>query len=168
MLYIRAMLLLFSCAAVLAADKAALPDFSKYPQSDSFCYYLGFHTGRRAEKYLQNPPLLMISAFLADGLVLQYFVSMSGQELDHRKVYSWADQMGRQQQLTEINLRDLHSALRELPKESVLPPIERMIIVSFRDDADWVTRCYDSNALPKAVSQIYEIIGEREESKKSQ
>ena len=46
------------------------------------------------------------------------------------------------EQLSETDLTSLRSAIHDLPAESVSPPIERLIIVSFREGTNWVTRSY--------------------------
>ena len=150
---------------VRAADKATVPDFSKYQHTESFRYYLSVHTNAAA--HLQRTNLLAISAFPSgDQFALQYFVTESGQESDWRNVYNWAHQASHRKQLTEAGLKSLRSAIRDLPTESTLPPIERLVIVSFREGTNWVTRSYDSGALSKPMRQIYDIVGERFESKK--
>jgi hypothetical protein len=60
-------------------------------------------------------------------------------------------------QLSETDLKTLRAAMRDLPPESVSPPIERLVIVSFRDGTNWVTRSYDTGNLPKSMCPIYDI-----------
>ena len=164
--YIFVILLLVAVQAVHAADKVSAPDFSSYPQTESFVAFTRGHTNAAWHLY-QRTNLLAISAFPSgDRWALQYFVTESGQESDHRHVWNWAVQASHWKQLSDTNLTSLRSAIRELPSESVLPPIERLVIVSFRDGTNWVTRSYDSSSLPKPMRQIYDIVGERFESKK--
>ena len=112
--------------------------------------------------------LLAISAFPHGGVyAIEYSVTEGGQEYDCRDVYNWAIQADQWKQLSETNLTALRSAIRELPAASVSPPIERLVIVSFRDSTNWVTRSYDSSTLPKPMRQIYDIVGERFESKQT-
>ncbi|MFI5175042.1 MAG: hypothetical protein ACHQKY_09305 [Terriglobia bacterium] len=159
------LMLTFVVQAAPAGDKAASPDFSGYPQTESFRSYLRSQTD--VAWHLQRTDLLAISVFpRGDRFALQYFVTESGQETDYRNVYDWAIQAGHQKQLSEGELKILRSVIHDLPTESVSPPIERLVIVSFHEGASWVTRTYDSNALPKPVRQIYDIIGERCESRK--
>ena len=165
MRHILAILVLLACVPVLAADKAAAPEFSKYPETESFRYYLSVHTN--AAWQLQRTNLLVISAFPSgDHYALQYCVTEGGQESDHRNVYDWAIQASHWKLIAETNLTTLRSAIRQLPTESVSPPIERLVIVSFRDGTNWITRSYDSDDLPMPMRQIYDIIGERFESRK--
>jgi hypothetical protein len=166
MRHVLAILLLLVCASVHAADKVADPDFSKYPQSASFVAFTRGHTNAAWHLH-QRTNLLAISAFpRGDRFALQYCVTESGQESDHRNVYNWAVQASHWKQIAETNLTSLRSAIRRLPGESVSPPIERLVIVSFREGTNWVTRSYDSDALPKPMRQIYDIVGERFESRK--
>ena len=167
MRYMLVTLLLLAFVAPLAraADKAAAPDFSKYPDTRSFRSYLYDHTS--AARHLRQGDLLAVSAFPAgDRFALQYFVSKTGQENDVRDVYNWAMQASRCKQLSLADLKNLHAALDQLPAKSTSPPIERLVIVSFRQSSKWVTRSYDSRALPNSMRRIYDIIGERFESKR--
>ena len=163
--YTIAILLMFAIESVHAADKVSAPDFSKYPQTRSFVVCTRGHTNAAWHLH-QRTNLLAITAYPAGGrCALQYFVTESGQASDHRNVYNGPIQSSRRKQLSETNLTSLRAAIRELPAESVLPPIERLVIVSFRDGTNWVTRSYDDDALPKPMRQIYDIIGEQSESK---
>ena len=166
MRYKLAILIVLVLESAHAADKVAPPDFSSYPQTESFRYYLSFQTNVTLN--LQHTNLLAISAFPSDDrFAIEYSITESGQEYDCRDVYDWAIQADQWKQLSETNLAALHSAIGELPAESVSPPIERLVIVSFRDGTNWVTRSYDSDSLPKPMRQIYEIVGERFESKQN-
>jgi len=164
MRYILAILFGLALEPTYAADKVAPPDFSRYPQTESFRFFLSSHTN--SEQRIQSKALLLISAFpQGDGVVIRYSVEGNGQEDDYRYVYNWAVQAEHTSQLSETNLTALRSAIRELPAASVSPPIERLVIVSFRDGTNWVTRSYDSRALPQPMRQIYDLIGERFETK---
>ena len=147
-----------------ARAQSPAPDFSNYPQTESFGFYLRSQTN--AAEHLQRADLLAISAFpRGDRYALQYVVTEAGQESDVRNVYSWALQASHWRPLSEAELNNLRSAINELPVESKSPPVERLVIVSFREGTNWVTRSYDSDALPKSMRQIYDIIGERFESR---
>ena len=158
-------LLVLAFASVRAEDASAAPDFSKYPQTESFRYFVGGHTN--AAWHLQCTNLLVISAFPSgDRYALQYCTTESGKVIEYRDVYKWAIQSLHSKEIAETNLTSLRSAIRQLPAESVSPPIERLVIVSFRRGTNWITRSYDSGVLPKPLRQIYDLIGERFESKK--
>ena len=58
--------------------------------------------------------------------------------------------------LSASDLSELRTAIRELPVQSVAPPPERLVIVSYKDDA-WHTRTYDRKALPPAVERIHQL-----------
>jgi len=162
--YTIAILLLFAIESVHAADKVSAPDFSKYPQTGSFVACTRGHTNAAWHLH-QRTNLLAITAYPAGGRCAhQYFVTESGRESDHPNVYSFI-QGSHSKQLSDTNLTSLRAAIRELPAESVLPPIERLVIVSFREGTNWVTRSYDDDALPKPMRQIFDIIGEQSESK---
>jgi hypothetical protein len=147
-----------------ADDKLTAPDFSKYPQTESFKTYLAGHTN--ATWQLQHTNLLFISAFPNGGrFANEWLVTDSGQERNERNVYNWAVQATHREQLSEGDLKIVRSAIKELPIKSVTPPIERLIIISYRDGTNWVTRSYDSSTLPKPMSDIFSVIGIRFDSK---
>ena len=151
---------------VLAENKGVAPDFSKYPKTESFEYFLGIHTN--VIRNFRYNRLLVVSAFRNDDrCARQYFVTETGQEYYRREVYDWATQASRHELLSEVDLSSLRSAIRQLPAESVSPPIEQLVIVSFRRGTTWITRSYDFGALPKSMRQIYDILGERVETRKS-
>jgi hypothetical protein len=152
--------------SAIAADKVAAPDLSRYPQTDAFRVHTGGHTNSAAN--LGQTNLLAISAFFSanDRTCLHYSVSESGYARNMRDVYRWAVQAIQEKQLTDAELKSLRSALRELPTESVSPPLERLLVISFRDGTNWITRSYDSDALSRPMRQVYDIIGERFESRK--
>src|SRR5882724_230631 len=98
-----AILLVLVVESVRGSDKAAAPDFSSYPQTYSFRYYLGNHTN--AAWHLQQTNILMVSAFPSgDRYALEYFVTESGQQTSHRNCYSWAIQASNCEQLSETDL----------------------------------------------------------------
>ena len=163
--YAIAILLMFAIEWVHAADKVSVPDFSKYPQTVSFVACTRWHTNAAWHLH-QRTNLLAITAYPAGGrCAYRHIVTESGQESDQRNFYNPVIQTSHRKQLSDTNLTSLRAAIRELPAESVLPPIERLVIVSFRDGTNWVTRSYDDDALPKPMRQIYDIIGEQSESK---
>ena len=92
---------------------------------------------------------------------VQYFVTESGHERSHPNVYDMSNQTSPGRQILEANLRTLRSAIGQLPAESKYPPVERLVIVSFHAGTNWITRSYDSDALPEPMRQIYNMIGKR-------
>ncbi len=149
-----------------AGGKMPSPDFSNYPHTQWLGTYFYYQTN--AVWNAQQTNLLAVSAFPSGGtFALEYFVTESGRERDLRNVWNWAIQDTHSKQLSEIALKSLRSAIRDLPSESMSPPIDRLVVISFREGTNWVTRSYDSSALPNPMRQIYNIIGERFESKQS-
>jgi hypothetical protein len=165
MRYIIVILLVVAAESLRAGDKVSAPDFSKYPQSESFVGLTGWHTNVAWHLHHRTNIFAMSTFPGGDRYALEYSVTESGQANDVRHVWDWAYQGSQLRQLSDTNLTSLRCALRALPTESVLPPMERLVIVSFRDGTNWVTRSYDSGSLPKPVRQIYDIVGERFESK---
>ena len=165
--FVAAILLMLALEPARAADKVVPSDFSGYPQTESFKAYLSFQT--KVAWHLQSTNILAISTFPSGGqYALEYWVTESGQEYDLRNVYDWAFQNQHSKQLSEAELKSLHAAIQDLPTGNASPPLERLVIVSFREGTHWVTRIYDSGTLPKPVRRIYDIIGEREESRRVQ
>jgi len=157
MRYIFIILFVFVFESVRADDKVAAPDFSKYPQSVAFQYCLGVHTN--AAWNLQRTNLLMITESPEGGrCAVQYFVTESGHERAHANVYDMSNQTSSGRQIPEANLTALRSAIGQLPAESMTPPVERLVIVSFHAGTNWITRSYDTEALPEAMRQIYDIV----------
>jgi len=148
--YIFAILFLLDFVSARADDKVAVPNFSNYPETESFRYYLSVHTN--SVWNLQHTNLVVISAFpTGGGFALQYSVKESGQESDRRNVYDWAIQASHWKRLSEADIKRLHSALQNLPAKSKTPSIERLVIISFREGTNWMTRSYDSGTLSKPM-----------------
>ena len=81
-----------------AQAQSPAPDFSNYPQTESFRAFLRSQTN--AAEHLQRADLLAISAFpKGDGFALQYVVTEAGRESDVRNVYNWALQASHWRQL---------------------------------------------------------------------
>jgi hypothetical protein len=112
--------------------------------------------------------LLAIVAFCgSDNVAVEYTVARTGKEWDVRVVYDWADQNERSKQLSETDLVRLRVATAGLPLDgNVAPPIDRLVIVGFHRGAEWVHVTYDSAKLPEAMREIYDIVGERAETRK--
>ena len=148
-----------------SAASMAAPDFSKYPKTQAFRHYL--HSNTNAARHRQHSDLLAISAFPSgDSFALQYSVTESGYESDYQFIYSWSARGVKSKQLSETNLTALKTAINQLPVNCASPPTERLVLVSFLDGTNWITRSYDGAALPAPMIQIYEIVGERPESRK--
>ena len=128
-------------------------------------------------------PLLTILASLGQ-MQLHYHVTAGGQESDFRSAISTplseadrpsphpaplvgAAQATQRKQLSEAEIEILRSTIHDLPLKSDTPPFWRLVIVGFREKTKWITRCYDSDTLPHSMQQIYDVIGERSESKKA-
>jgi hypothetical protein len=155
---------LLSVLMTARARASDTPDFSRYPQTWEFWGLVGCHTNGAAHLGWTN--LLRISAFLhRDTVVAAYAVSQDGREIDGRMVYNHSFENSGSKQLSADGLNSLRSAIRELPSRSELPPIDRLVIVSFSAGTNWITRSYDSQSLPNAMRKIYDAIGERLETK---
>jgi TonB family protein len=136
-----------------------------------------------AARKLQDEDFLTILESLG-GMQLHYHVTAGGQESDSRLAiynslseaetpdphgggiaYAWQDSHWKQ--LSEAEIEILRSTIHDLPLKTDMPPFWRLVIVSVREKTNWMTRCYDGDTLPHSMRQIYDIIGERSESKKA-
>jgi hypothetical protein len=150
----------FGCAE----DKISSPDFSSYPQTEAFQAFICNQTNANWN-LVQQSNILTIASFLrADSVALQYSINETGHEFDVRNVYNFALEAAHRKQLDKNQLKELRSTIKKLPAENILPPIKRLVVVSFKDSANWVTRSYDRTNLPPAMHKIYDIIGERFET----
>lgn len=94
-----------------------------------------------------DPRVAMIAGVRPDGRVSTW-----------RYEHEYALTNPRRTDLVDDQLAALREALAALP-ESQSPPLEDLLIVSFRRDGQWVTRTYDRTAPPEAVAAIFEITG---------
>jgi hypothetical protein len=150
---------------VQTAVSPPAPDFSRYPKSEAFASFLSKQTDAVWHLKERNNLLAVTCFYGSDKSALLYHVTMTGQESDWREVYDWASQAAHYKQLSDAELKNLRRAISKLPQESSLPDLDRLMIVSFRESNKWTTRAYDRKALPGAMHRIFEIIGERFETK---
>jgi hypothetical protein len=60
----------------------------------------------------------------------------------------------------------LRAATQRLPPDgSASPPIDRLVIIGFQTGGTWAVRTYDRAKLPAAMREIYDIVGERDETR---
>ena len=136
------------------------PDFSHYPQTEAFKFF--------SERPAADNTLLDITAFYDnDRTALLYMVIEKGEATDVREVYDWAHQDSHRKQLSTTELKNLREVIRQLPAKNTYPPLNRLVIVRFREGTTWTSRSFDSLALPEPMRRIYDIVGEREESKRA-
>jgi hypothetical protein len=137
-----------------------------YPRSRAFRMVLQQQTNAAANLQTEGHLLRMTCYYKPESPVcLRYFVKTNGVARNHRYIWSYATQDSHWSQLDSSQLAGLRSAIDELPTNSVTPPYHRLLIVSYRDGTNWVTRTYDRSAFPPAIGKIYDIIGERFETK---
>ena len=138
-----------------------------YPRSQAFRMVLQQQTNAAANLQTEGHLLRMTCYYKPESRAcLRYFVKTNGVARNHRYIWSYATQDSHWSQLDSSQLAALRAAIDELPTNSVTPPYERLLIVSFRDGTNWVTRTYDRSAFPPGIGKIYDIIGERFETKR--
>jgi hypothetical protein len=140
-----------------ADDKTGLPDFSRYPQTEVYKEAFSIR--------LRDSDILAIAAFASGGgFFLFYRVDKNGQEFDVRDVPNWAMQASHSKQLSGDALKALQVALGELPSENSYGAAGYLVVIRTRQGTNSKIRCYDGKKLPKAMRDIYAIIGERFET----
>lgn len=159
MRYVLLVLLILGTQSLWADEKQTTPDFSSYEDSEQFNTYLNFQTNISLNSKSSN--IVKISTF-PEGydFALQYCVSKKGQATDSILGHNRAPMETNCRQLSESDLKNLQTAIQDLPTDNTLPPINRLIIVSYYDKTNWITGSYDSENLPNAMHQIYNIVGE--------
>ena len=113
---------------------------------------------------LASSNLLRVTVIRGDSLWYHYSVKEDGSENDGRMT-PYAAQDDQWKHLSAMELKYLREAILDLPQKSVSPPLDRTVLVGFRSGTNWVSRIYDSNDQPTALRRIYEIVGERWETK---
>jgi hypothetical protein len=128
-----------------AGEKLRMPDgLSLYPQTMAIQAFLSIHTNA-----VSRTNLLVISEFYRDDCidcnVLEYFVTGDGQVKDHRRDADGSLNAPRHRHISESSLKALDFALVALPTHSY-------------------TRSSNLEPEPKALRQVFDIIGERPEA----
>src|ERR1035441_3079889 len=150
------LLLISGLAAARASDQPTTPDFSRYQQSEGFRSGLDRQTN--AARHLHH--ILAITKFRDAGSVADEYELTDG---GVRIYCTWSFPPGagvgnaNSPRLSKTQLKMLLSAIRELPATNALPPIDDLVLVSFRQETSWVTRSYDKRSPPKGIGQIDEI-----------
>ena len=156
--------LLLLVQQVRADIKNVTPDFSQYPQTFGLKLVVSMQTEDSVFN-AHRSHLLVVSAFVGGGAAYQQSVAQNGQEFGCLNSFNFAAEGGRRNQLSEEQLKTLRTSLNELPKESEFPPMDHLVIISFLDGSNWITRSYSKDKLPEALRKIYAIIGASPEGK---
>jgi hypothetical protein len=138
------------------ASGGAPPDFRNYPGSQWFTSHVFWQTNALA--HLPEKRLLFLTEFpCGDGSAFQAYVDDAGKEYMgfYTKLAIYA---GHRRELSTNQVLELRAALRELPATNASPPLESLIVLSFRQGTNWITRTYDIDDRPKALGRIYEIM----------
>ena len=143
------------------ADRPAAALLADYPPSPALRATLEAHgeggSGRPRDH------LLMTTWFTApDARVGMWStVDTAGHLTTYRFVHDWAVQDTQRADLTEIQLADVRTAIAQLPRpRSHQPlPIDRLLLVSFRQDGQWITRPYDRGKPPDVIVKLFETTG---------
>jgi len=105
---------------------------------------------------------LLISEFSSPTKAHQIEVADSGAESERLKLWNWSTRGQKYRELTREDLLEIRAAISRLPKESADPPVERLLVVTFREGDQWTTRSYDKESMPEAIKQIFGVINRRD------
>lgn len=151
-------LILVSVLITSGAWAGNAPDFSNYPQTEAFRFFLSNQTNGAA--HLTQSNLLAITKFTdIDKVATVYAVTQDRHENDSRWVYQWAMQNSHAKRLSGEEMERLRTAIGELPAHNEAPPIGRLVMVSFQSGTNWVTRTYDTAKMPEGMTKILGVIG---------
>lgn len=151
-----------------AGEKLRMPDgLSLYPQTMAIQAFLSIHTNA-----VSRTNLLVISEFYRDDCidcnVLEYFVTGDGQVKDHRRDADGSLNAPRHRHISESSLKALDFALVALPTKNSYPGMGCLVVLSHKVGTNWVTHSYTRSSNlepePKALRQVFDIIGERPEA----
>ena len=129
-----------------------------YPQSANFDYVI--------ERHWHNPERnLFLSDWFFNGTT-NSAMGCSVENVTNAEVCTvYSGSMTQSAGLSAISparLARFQTALRALPPgESVAPPLNRLLIVSFHDGSQWTTRIYDRAHPPDQLVQLVKVAGFR-------
>ncbi len=142
---------------------------ASYPKSDAFTHYLKTHRDWVAATHHKDNSVSKVdypgenglffgSSFANNGrMAYQCTVDESGRVYTVRDVHDWAMQSAFFSQLTKPETETLRLALRNLPGNSLKPPLNQLLVLSFRGKKGKETRIYDRANLPAEVKTIYRL-----------
>ena len=142
------------------------PDFSQYPNSRAFRANLEAQTDS-VRNLQREGHLLRITCYYdsKSPICVRYFVKTNGISSNDRYLHGAPLQDRHWVQLNKKKLAMLQAALAALPPQDDKPRLDRLTILSYQEGVHWITRVFDRLAPPEALARIYEIIGERAETK---
>lgn len=151
-----------SPASNAQAEPPPFPDLSAYDSNRLLPYYLGVHTNPQICLHRWTNILAMTIVHNQANVVSVYYVGEQGQNYSHRN--RWYGINGSQSRnLNPGHLVELRTQLNRLPATNATPPINQLVLLSFRSGTNWVTHTYDNVHRPQALQAILDIIGERRE-----
>ena len=141
-------------ASTWAGEQPAAPDFSVYRQTEEIMSALEVHTNSASQ--LRSDSLLVMTEFFDSGYGrIESRVTESGKRCTFSEAQSFARYPSRSGLLSPVELSTLKSAIQKLPATNASPALGRLVILSFRQGTNWVTRTFDSASFPKAMTQVH-------------
>jgi hypothetical protein len=153
------LLLALAVSCGRADDHSSGPDFSKYQQTSVLKTIVSVHNNIDWQLN-QRSNILAVTDFAWGNAKIadEYFISVNGNG------YSWCltgEGHSGGKRIASLHsaeaLKRLTAAIDELPLKDSAPPVERLVVVSFKSGTNWVTHLYDRQSLPKAMLNICEI-----------
>lgn len=153
---ILVVLLCFTLTSMLAGDQEAAPNFSRYGNG-LLWESMEMETESSDWHLLWNSNVVVMSEFRRGGIVaVKWCVDDAG--ADKYVTFNILDMHSSNGHVSQPKLETLRAAIRGLPATNALPPIDDLLIVSFRQGTNRITRSYDKRAPSKSASQIHDLI----------
>jgi hypothetical protein len=145
--------------SALAGGQQTAPAAPEDPQTEALRHYMDSQTNAAHNTNL----MLVVSEFISTNAAVRYSLTDHWQE--HWRTIGFCSggmqiESGNgpfHHKLREQHIQAMESAILELPSTNAVPPFDELVLVSFRQGTNWITRSYDKRSLPKALRQIDDI-----------
>lgn len=136
-----------------------LPDDVDLRTSNAFLCGISAHVAAREKSDTRN--IVMITQFCGSNVTREFFLSGRGEEVDDTDMYGWAIHDRHEKQLSRAELAELHQLLKDLPEQSVYPPLNRLILISIESGPNWIHRFYDLQNEPPGLKRIIQVFQDK-------
>lgn len=144
-----------------AAEPPSFPDLSGYDLDPTFArYWLAPHRQEPGDGMRHQWETLLALTTFHERYVLEYFAGAKGESYSHRNSgMSRSNTQGKE--LKPEDITRLRGLFKELPATNAQPVLNRLVLLSYRDGTNWITRAFDNGDRPKPLQEIFQVIGER-------